>query len=155
MNLQTIGGLVLAVFGAHMLRHALRNHRKALASVAWPAVEGTVTKVELWGRRNVGGEMKEVEHLSVAYEYRVDGREYSGTRVAFHRLHFPETTDFASGHPVGSRVEVFHNPEEPGEAVLVVGPRGGNKRFGEIILAGLALGVGLAVMGMGLAEALA
>lgn len=101
------------------------------------------------GRRNVDGEMKDVERLTVRYRYSVGGEPLTGHSVTFYTLVYPETVAFAESHPEGSTIPVHYNPERPGESVLRPGPRPGYKRFSDLILAGLGIlaGAGVAAGG--------
>jgi hypothetical protein len=149
MNLPFLVGLAFVAFGAWMLVHAVRSHRRARLSQQWPTAEGTLEEVFLWGRRNVDGEMKDVERLSVSYRYTVDGKALEGRNVTFYTLVYPETVAFAEAHPEGSMVPVYYNPDQPSESVLRPGPRAGHKRFSDIILAllGILVGAGVAAGG--------
>ena len=111
--------------------------RVAKASPYWPSVKGRLTKVEMWGTRNVDGEMVQADRLRVAYEYSVDGRVLIGTELAHYTLMFPETLDFAKRHSENSGVEVFYKPKDPLTAVLIRGPRK-DKPLSEIIISALA-----------------
>ena len=146
MNTVAIVGTLCAIFCLWMLRYAMRNLRKADMSDEWPSVPGRMIKVRLWGDRNVDGDMKPVEKLSVEFEYKVDGNRYSGTDISFYTLVYPETVEFAERHPEGSEVPVFYKPGDPTQSVLVTGSKGGNKRYSEIILAFLGLLVSVAIV---------
>ncbi|MGM0564943.1 MAG: DUF3592 domain-containing protein [Pseudomonadota bacterium] len=108
-----------------------------------------MTKVELWGNRNIDGEAKPVERISVAYEYTVNDNTYSGAAIAFYSLVYPETLAFAQEHPENSEITVYHDPRDPAESVLIPGSKSGNKRYSEIILSSLGFIVssGVAIAG--------
>jgi len=59
------------------------------------------------------------------------------------------TVNFANEHPANSDLWVYYRPDKPDESVLIPGPRPGNKRYSDIILAsiGLVVGIGLAAWG--------
>lgn len=103
-----------------------------------------MTEVRLWGTRNVDGEMVESENLRVTYDYDVEGVPYSGSEVAFYRLHYPETIDFSKAHPQGSRVEVCYNPDDFGDSVLIAGAHP-KKPHGGLVLAFSSVFVSVAV----------
>ena len=146
MNTSMIVGLVFSVFCCWMLLHALRNLRNASASSKWPSVRGQMTKVDLWGMRNVGGEQIPVEKISVKYEYRLKDKRYTGTQISFFTLVYPATVVFAKDHPESAEVPVFYNPDKPEESVLVVGKNKGNKAYSDVILAGIGLLVSAGVL---------
>jgi hypothetical protein len=149
MNIPLLVGTGFALFGLYMFKYALASYQKAIASLNWPCIDGKLVKVHLWGRRNVDGEMKEVRNLDVAYNYKVLEKEFSGNAVTFYTLVFPETTEFATRHPVNSTIPVYYNPADPAESVLIPGTRPGNKRYSDIILAiiGVITGIAIAVSG--------
>ncbi|MDX1693912.1 MAG: DUF3592 domain-containing protein [Ketobacteraceae bacterium] len=145
MNIPIVAGIMLMLFGVYLLLGAINNYKKASASLTWPSVKGKLRKVELWGTRNVDGDMKASERLDVTYEYDVSGHEYAGNTVAFYTLMYPETTDFANKFAVDSEVDVYYNPDKPDEAVLVTGLREDRKRYSDVILSGAAVGVGFII----------
>ncbi|GAB4201347.1 MAG: hypothetical protein OHK0022_23290 [Roseiflexaceae bacterium] len=91
-------------------------------SADWPAVQG-----EVLGRRveQVSGSRgRAFFHPVVEYRYSVGGRTYSS---ATYRLN-PRAADgpdeaerLIAPYTAGSRVQVFYNPDAPGEAYLVPG----------------------------------
>lgn len=145
MNLPLIFGSIFTVFSLWMLLHAITNFRTARQSESWPSVKGRLVNVELWGTRNVDGIMTPVERLSIQYDYQVDGHTHTGKNVAFYTLVYPETVRFAENHPENSDVRVYYSPQIPSESVLIPGVKGDNKRYSEIILASMALTVGIAI----------
>lgn len=146
MNVTVLVAAGFVIFSGYMLVFSVRNYRRAVVSDSWCAVAGILTKVKLWGTRNVNGQMQAVEKLSVAYDYEVQGQAYTGTAVAFYTLVYPETVDFAVKHPQGSDVQVYYCCDNPAESVLITGLKPGNKAYSEIILAGVALLVAVVVL---------
>lgn len=137
--------LGLLLFSLAMLRYALNNYSKAKASNNWETTTGKLTKLQLWGKRRVDGEMVDSENVSVKYQYDVNGKTFTGSRTAFYTLHYPETVDFAKRYPQGSTVPVFYNPQNPVESVIVPGLHL-QKPNGEIWLASIVIAVSLAVI---------
>ncbi len=141
--LLTFGFLLFCVY---MARHAVLSYQRSRGSDRWPTTEGILADVHLWGTRNIDGEMIEAENLRVTYNYDIDGVRYSGSNVAFYHLHYPETIEFAKAHPQDSRVEVFYNPKNFGESVLISGVHP-TKPYGGLILAfsGVLISVAVSV----------
>ena len=137
-------GTGFALFGIYMLRYAVRNFQKSIASQEWPTTPGRIVDIHLWGTRNIGGEMIAGEYLNVKYEYEVQQNSYIGTSPSFYTLVYPETTNFAKNNPEGSIVTVYYNSEKPVESVLVPGPKA-DKPYSELILATIAIFVGATV----------
>lgn len=149
MNTPLIVGAGSALFCTWMLINALHGYKKSLASRGWPSVNGKLLKLELWGKRNVDGEMRDVERLSIEYSYDVHGVNHKASTAAFYTLVYPETVDFASNHPESSEVTVYYQPTNPAESVLVPGPKPGNKRYSDILLASFGLVVSLSISILG------
>ena len=112
-------------------------------------MRGRLVGLRLWGKRNVGGKIQEVENLNVEYDYVVHGNSYAGTTVAFYTLVYPETVDFANNHPKNSEVTIYYQTSDPAKSVLIPGPKPGKKRYSDIILAsiGLIVAVCIAIAG--------
>ncbi len=110
-------GAVLTIFlGIPMLM-------SALASQGWPAVEGIITLSEFTAKqdRDDGGV---TYGASVAYDYTVSGTVYDGSNVHFGQY---STSDPSYGrgivnrYPVGKRVNVYYDPDDPSTSVLEPG----------------------------------
>ncbi len=126
------------LFCAYMLYYSLINHRNAKASNDWASVPGKLTELQLWGKRKINGEMVDSENLRIQYQYEVNGKTFTSKRVAFYKLHYPETVDFAKHYPQGSHVWVFYNPQNPAESVILPGHHP-QKPNSEIWLASVAV----------------
>lgn len=146
--LPVLGGAAMGASALYMLRQALGDYRNALPSRHWPPVAGTLDETHLWGKRNVNGEMKDAEKLSVTYQYQVQGVSHTARAVAFYTLHYPETVEFAEHHPQGSQVTVYYHPGDPATSVLLPGPRE-NKPHAELVIGVLGLVAGLTVAILG------
>ena len=130
MNIPFIIGIGIIIFGIYFLQYALQRYRKALESQQWPSVQGVLHKVHLWGKRLV--------------EYSVQKKRYTGTSITFYTLMYPETFNFAHDHPENSEVEVFYNPSNPSESVLIPGLRK-VKPYSDLVIAVFALIIGVAL----------
>jgi hypothetical protein len=62
-------------------------------------------------------------HVSVSYRYGVDGQTYVGRRYRYdgHPLDKNLVNAVVAGHPAGSAVPVFYNPQNPRDSVLSTG----------------------------------
>lgn len=149
MNLApTLGGLTLAAVGVYMLLHARKQRRLAQACKHWPSTTATLTRVHLWSKRNIDGEMREAKHLSVAYTFDAQGETLTGHTVAFEQLVYPETVAFAEAHPEGSTLPVSYNPAKPAENVLLPMPPN-TKPWSGLMLSGGAVLLGCVIAFMG------
>ena len=73
--------------------------------------------------------------------------------MSYFTLVYPETMEFAEAHPEGSELQVYYDPLNPAESVLVPGPRA-DKRYSDLILASLGVGVGVVLALLGWLEIL-
>jgi hypothetical protein len=84
----------------------------------WPAADGVVVRS--------GVQTRDVNRLSIAYEYEVDGRTYTGTRYSYGEV----GTDTRHWHkvaaelPAGTPVTVRYDPADPAESLLQPGLNG-------------------------------
>lgn len=91
----------------------------------WPSVPGLVTRSGLESHRNHVGARKRTEFdVDVSYEYVVGDTVYRNDVVRFDQgeLSTNRKELLVSSYPVGRRVEVFYDPDEPDQSVLVRGP---------------------------------
>lgn len=145
MNIPLLAGTAFSLFGIYLLVYAIKNYKRAVASQHWPKVSGKLVSVDLWGTRNIDGEMKDADRLSVAYEYDIQDKIHKSTSVAFYTLIYPETIEFSEKNPPDSLIDVYYDPAAPEESVLIPGPQKGNKRYSELILAILCVLIGVVV----------
>ncbi|MBE9048494.1 DUF3592 domain-containing protein [Pleurocapsales cyanobacterium LEGE 10410] len=144
MNIPLIVGSVLALFGVYMLRHAIASYKYAVASLSWPTTDGHLEDVRLWGKRNIGGEMKDAEKLSVEYSYEINGLNYSGNSAAFYTLVYPKTVEFAERHSSNRNIKVYFNPRDPSESVLEPGLNP-EKPYSDFIMGTLGVATGVVI----------
>jgi hypothetical protein len=126
---------VLASLGTCLFFGGISAYVRSSASAAWPAVEGVITvseievRQETRERRRGTSSIKErrvvdVYEADVKYTYTVDGKGYTGDRITY----FSHATDSEAlaredveKYPVGKKVPVHHDPEDPSTAVLEPG----------------------------------
>lgn len=111
--------------GYYFYQHYDRNMSAvANASMTWPQVSGLVTHSDLEYRRRESASAKQTDYrVAVSYEYVVDDQVYRNDVVRFDQqmLSNARKETLVSSYPVGKRVDVFYNPEDPGQSVLVRG----------------------------------
>jgi hypothetical protein len=101
-------------------------------SLAWqvraatfPTTDGTITRSEVRSKLEGGSE---THQLDVAYDYVVDGKPYTGTRYFYAATGTDTNTmawhDVRDRLPVGSRVSVAYDPDDPADALLHPGLTG-------------------------------
>ena len=122
-----ICGLFVGIVALWILPTVYRGFRDGPRSNAWPKVEGTVQdhKIVPVAGEGAGARLG----LKLIYQYQVDGTSYSGskidvadTEVIFHgevaqELQARGEQEFPRGNPI----EIFYDPNNPSEAVLVTG----------------------------------
>jgi hypothetical protein len=115
----TLGGLMLLA-----MLHATR--RQVTRAMVWPVTTGRVVSSTVESFRiNVGrtgsGSVRTVYDAVVEYEYRVNGRKYHSTRLAFGgAVAGPEeqARDKAGRYMPGTEVAVRYDPANPASAVV-------------------------------------
>ncbi len=131
-----LGGL--AMIGYWLVYPALQTR----SASRWPTVKGRVLSSEVsshtttsHGERasprrgsqrrgnydfHSSGSESTIYHLDIKYEYEVDSKKYTGTRLSFERPS-EEHSDWSAKalkYRSGSKVTVHYNPDKPSEAVL-------------------------------------
>ncbi|KFA92921.1 DUF3592 domain-containing protein [Archangium violaceum] len=89
-----------------------------------PSAPGTITRSRVVEHRDSDGSTYGFE---VRYAYEAGGRAYEGSQYrygAWRSSNKRVAEDLARRFPVGAIVPVFHDPESPGDAVLVTGIQG-------------------------------
>lgn len=104
--------------------HASDMQTLSEASLDWPVVPGLVTRSTLEHRhqRSPGPDTRD-SRVEVSYEYVVDGTVYRNDRVRFDQQMLSDGRKEAlvNAHPAGKPVEVFYDPDDPDQSVLVRG----------------------------------
>jgi hypothetical protein len=121
--------LAAVVAGGNVIyqRYDTNLHELSRASSDWPAVRGLVTVSNLEFRRNNAGAANGTEFdVDVTYEYAVDERVYRNDVVRFDQDELTNDRKelLVSAYPVGRRVDVFYDPDDPDRSVLVRGSYG-------------------------------
>jgi hypothetical protein len=94
-----------------------RAYKQTGASRSWPTTEGTIVESYL---DPSGRERRPDRSSMIRYRYRVGDRDYEGDRVQLPTWLLSPRRPVA-GYPVGRRVDVHYDPQDPGNAVLRVG----------------------------------
>jgi hypothetical protein len=116
------GVLFFAAAGLLMTLFLIASLRRSLASARWPTASGKVLSsiAEPHASRAADGRSA-VWSPVVEYSYRVAGRDYHGSRIAFGG-DVAGSRDFAQAiadrYPAGHQVIVHFDPDNPGVAVL-------------------------------------
>lgn len=112
-------GVILSIVG--MLRLV-----KATASVDWPATQGIVVASSVKYKKSGDGGGG-TYHAVVIYDFNVDGKVFSGNRVAYGDYGSGDNTHarrIVQRYPQGRSVPVYYEPGNPGECLLKPGLKG-------------------------------
>lgn len=117
--------LLAALLGAGLSMYQVWQSRSFIE------VEGTIESNEYDRARDKLGEShrdrerrRKTVYFTVNYRYTVSGREYQSNRIqagTFGFISAANKRDFETRFPVGARVPVYVDPEQPERAVLVRG----------------------------------
>lgn len=92
------------------------------SSAAWPSTSGVI--VSSFTEKTCGGaRTTHSREAKIRYEYRVDGRAYTGNRVSNMRIYCDRNRGDADAwlqnhFPRGKQVDVYYNPSDPDAAFL-------------------------------------
>jgi hypothetical protein len=95
----------------------------ALQSRNWPKANATVTRCEL---RQTPGFRRQAS-LDFAYQYTIDGKKFTGTRVKFGDFlgaHVREAITTAQRYQQGKKVTIYYHPKNPQLSVIETRPAG-------------------------------
>lgn len=118
----SIGPIALSATGFVALWGGLELRDRARGMAAWPSVRGRVTGGAVVANSNFD-DGSPAYYPVISYQYVVGGTEYQGKRRTLVNAGVAgilrgAAQQVVARYPVGSEVTVFHDPENPGEAVL-------------------------------------
>jgi hypothetical protein len=131
--LKTFGGIWLApfIFGLIGLANTTMAWHRGARVATWPRTPGTVTHSRIkkgkgWSDmgqgQSTGGT---VYRPKIIYSYEVGGKHFQGTRVQFGTRWRERVKSKAASaitpYPVGQAVQVYYDPQRPGDSVLKPG----------------------------------
>jgi len=122
------GGLMIAVMffgGIFSIFWSMRSRKKAAESGGWPAVVGVISNALL--KKNVSTDSDGFSSTTftptVEYQYNVGGYVYTGNRITFgfakSYSRKKKAREAMAAYPVNGQVNVFYNPQDPHDSVLV------------------------------------
>ncbi len=113
--------LFIVWYGFRIFRRLMQAATWGEDSSSWPATNGIVTHSGIVRHPGEGGSTYTVE---VEYDYEVNHVDYHGKRVGFElKLDLSQSAakDFIAKYPVGSKVTVYYEPEDPKVSTLITG----------------------------------
>jgi hypothetical protein len=121
-NLRFMGILILVCFvlAVGFIVYGVYALRRDQPSLHWPTVRGTMLQVDVSYNHSRHG--RDVSgNLQVTYSYIVDGTRHLSDQIALWGEGVDDAGDFANEHPRNSSVEVYYDPQDPANSVLVPG----------------------------------
>jgi hypothetical protein len=128
-----ITALPFAVIAVFLALRARSSQQQVKAARAWPTTTGRVLSAEVVAHRSRTGRSgySTSYYPAVAYEYVVNGQRYMnnvvnpGQAVGIGLRGVVEKK--VARYPVGNAVQVYYNPQNPGESVLETSASGANR----------------------------
>jgi hypothetical protein len=119
----------MTIFGAIETVHESRGLRSRRASRSWPKTTGTILKWDYTD--SFGGGGSRFHHdLSCLYKYTVNGTEFTNDRITFFALSDGNINNIGDDYKAGSTCQVFYDPANPKNSVLMRGWSSGMMVFG-------------------------
>lgn len=113
-------GFYFLLGGPCLIGYAGYRNQVDSASLKWPRTSGTIIQYDktYHGGRNSG------YIYTATYAYNVNGMHYTGQRYAVwsDSVAYGGGSDYMDVHPASSSVDVYYDPGNPENAVLVPGP---------------------------------
>ena len=124
-----IFGSIFVLAGAIMLVLSVNGYRDGQVTESWPSTTGRILSSSVQNdvdtSRDSNGRMRTRTRYEpvVQYEYEIDGRTYQGYRIKAGDYGGAAQRAYAvvNRYPVGAHVSVYHDPADPGQAVLEQG----------------------------------
>ncbi|MBN1120785.1 MAG: DUF3592 domain-containing protein [Anaerolineae bacterium] len=126
--------------GVTSLGIGIFNLQSARGSTSWPTVEGTIKESEVFEYYTDTA----MYQALVSYSYVVDNTRYTGMTVGYEvggSSNPAPQREIVERYPVGSKVTVYYDPNDPQIAVLEPGAKG--SIWGPVIRGTLLLFIGL------------
>ena len=121
--------LILGMFAAGVVLMAWGGYeiKGSRESGSWPSVQGTISSSSVSKRTSRGSDhrTRTTYYPKVGFQYQVDGRRYTSSRIAFGTGESGGSAKWArkvvNTYPVGKTVAVYYNPQDPQYGVLESG----------------------------------
>jgi Protein of unknown function (DUF3592) len=136
--------LVLSLVGVAAIIRAASSLKQAGRSENWPGVQGKIIESRIDKQNKLEYDAADSTTYTpvVRYTYSLQGKEYTGERVAFGMTNKNRNpaSELVKRYPLDELVMVYYNPEKPEEAVLERASGSGWLQIGigvALILAGI------------------
>lgn len=135
--------IVIVMLGAGVAIWGVILRGRGDETTRWPTVRGKVYASRVVEERLRDGDNEIMYRPEIRYEYVVDGKEFAAKRLGLEDTSASWRSDadgIVDRFPIGREVEIFYNPENPGEALLE--PTDAVKGGMILLVAGGVIGVG-------------
>lgn len=109
---------VIAIASGLYMRYFIIEAIKGVQSKNWPQAHGTIIK-SLVAERS-GGDLESYAP-EISYDFEALGEKYLGSNLAFLNNYssnsIENVEELISEYPIGRRVTIYYNPEEPSVCV--------------------------------------
>ena len=137
-----LAAFIFLVVGAGLSFWGWNILQNAKASTSWPTAQGQIIKSEVTRSRD--GEGHDSYSPEVTYTYLAKKRAYKSYAIKFGENSYDNKSmseKIAAAYPVGKKVSVYYNPEDPDNSVLEQGVTIGSY---------IVLGIGVLFVAIGL-----
>lgn len=114
--------IIFGGLGAVFLAVHWNTRRKAQRAVNWPQTPGQIVASDLTENYATDSDGYQTTYYqpAIRYVYSVIGVQYTGTRIAYGIASSDRasTLRILARYPLGASVQVYYDPQNPGEAVL-------------------------------------
>ncbi|PXA03335.1 hypothetical protein DDZ13_13005 [Coraliomargarita sinensis] len=123
--------ILLSIFlaGIWLIAFSLSPLDNQTHSETWQTAQAVITSSEIkkhQTRRKAPGSSKYKTRITyqprLTYVYAIDGSEYQGDRLDFSHRSYSDmqvAKKVQGTYPVGREIEIFYNPENPSESVII------------------------------------
>jgi len=134
---------LLIIAGLMWLGYGVMLYRKHKKAAQWTSVPGTIIESSI---SEITIKLTPGMRFNLKYEYRVDDRSYTGSRLTLvDTMDYPATAsnrttveNLVAQYPVGKNVQVYFNPNDPQQSFLYKG-------FGTVPYICMAVGIGIII----------
>jgi hypothetical protein len=124
-----LGFVMLGMFAAGIVLMAWGGYeiKGSRESGSWPSAQGAITSSGISKRISTDSDHRKrtTYYPKVGFQYQVDGRRYTSSRIAFGTGDTGGSAKWArkvvNQYPVGKTVAVYYNPQDPQYGVLESG----------------------------------
>jgi hypothetical protein len=118
-TLATVFGFALSAVLGYLDWIVISDAVNQVRAVWFPTVQGKMVKCKVTIHEDTEGT---AYGMDAEYRYQVGNQNYTGKRIRYLNMWGDSSAKaFAQAHPVGSNVTVYHDPDDPSEAVLAPG----------------------------------